>query len=134
MPRKSKDGQKNGDYETGYGKPPKKYQFQKGVSGNSKGRPKGSRNFKTDFMEELQTTMEIKEGNKKYTITKQRALVKSMINGAIKGDPRTTDMVAKLTLSLDSSEEAGQGTSLTAEERDILLSYLQEEKNNVKKQ
>jgi len=31
-------------YDVGYGKPPKGGQFQKGQSGNPRGRPKGSRN------------------------------------------------------------------------------------------
>jgi hypothetical protein len=30
----------SGDYEVGYGKPPKSHQFRKGKSGNLKGRPK----------------------------------------------------------------------------------------------
>lgn len=32
------------EYEIGYGKPPKEYQFKKGQSGNKKGRPKNSKN------------------------------------------------------------------------------------------
>jgi hypothetical protein len=38
-------------YEVGYGKPPKRSRFRKGVSGNRKGRPKGKRNFVTVLTE-----------------------------------------------------------------------------------
>ena len=35
-----------GNHEVGYGKPPKHTRFKPGQSGNSKGRPKGVRNFR----------------------------------------------------------------------------------------
>ena len=44
------------DHDGGYGKPPRHSQFKKGQSGNSKGRPKGSRNFSTDLKETLEKT------------------------------------------------------------------------------
>ena len=41
------------DYEVGYRKPPKHTRFKPGQSGNLRGRPKGTKNLKTDLMEEL---------------------------------------------------------------------------------
>src|SRR5258708_33036230 len=36
-----------GDYEVGYGKPPRETRFANGQSGNPRGRPSGAKNFKT---------------------------------------------------------------------------------------
>ena len=36
------------DYEVGFGKPPKAYQFKRGQSGNPKGRPKKAKSGQTD--------------------------------------------------------------------------------------
>ncbi len=73
-------------YETGYGKPPKVNQFQPGRSGNPKGRPKGSQNFKTDLTEELYELVRITENGRTKLATKQRALIKTMYQKALKGD------------------------------------------------
>ena len=42
--------------EVGYRKPPKATQFKQGQSGNPHGRPKGTKNLKTDLIEELSST------------------------------------------------------------------------------
>jgi hypothetical protein len=42
-----------GDYEVGYGKPPRETRFAKGQSGNPRGRPSGAKNFATLLREAL---------------------------------------------------------------------------------
>ncbi|MEW9922579.1 DUF5681 domain-containing protein, partial [Marimonas sp. MJW-29] len=57
------------DYEVGYGKPPKSAQFKPGKSGNPKGRPKGSLDFKTHVQEMLSRQVTITDGGKRRRIS-----------------------------------------------------------------
>ncbi len=47
------DQTSTGGYDVGYRKPPKHTRFKPGQSGNPRGRPKGTKNLKTDLIEEL---------------------------------------------------------------------------------
>ena len=73
----------------GYKRPPRHRQFVPGQSGNSNGRPKGTRNFKTDLREELSESISIREGDRDISISKQRALIKRLVASAIDGDARS---------------------------------------------
>ena len=55
------------NYEVGYGKPPKDTQFQKGVSGNPRGRPKKSRDFDHELIRESESFMTINENGRPKT-------------------------------------------------------------------
>ena len=92
------------DYNVGYKKPPKHTQFQPGQSGNPNGRPKGTKNLRTDLEEELQTEITITEGGQPLTISKQRALVMSLLAKAIKGDVRSANTLIKLILKFQPDE------------------------------
>lgn len=86
----------NRKYEVGYGKPPKSGQFQKGQSGNPKGRPSGTKNLATDLQEELSTKILVKEGNSERAISKQRALIKALSTKALKGDVRAINTLIRM--------------------------------------
>jgi hypothetical protein len=49
------------DDQVGYGKPPKHSQFKKGQSGNSRGRPKGRKNYHTRFHDIMNETVIVHE-------------------------------------------------------------------------
>lgn len=78
----------NSNHRVGYGRPPKEHQFRPGQSGNPSGRPKGARSFDTDLRDELGEVISISDGNKTIEVTKQRAIIKTLLRMAISGDPR----------------------------------------------
>src|SRR4029453_4950945 len=88
------------DYGVGYKKPPKATQFPPGRSGNPKGRSKGTRNLKTDLTEELQERILLKEGGRPKQVSKQRAMLKSLMAKALQGDPRAATLIVSLVARL----------------------------------
>ena len=72
--------------EIGYGKPPKHTQFRKGVSGNPKGRPKGSRNLATVLARALREKVVVNENGRRRTVSKFDAAVAQLVNKSASGD------------------------------------------------
>ncbi len=106
-PLSSPEVEDSPDYEVGYKKPPGHSQFKAGQSGNPKGRPKGSKNLKTELAEELQELISIREGGARRTISKQRAMLKGLTAKAVQGDARAASLVLNLVLRLLSQDEDG---------------------------
>ena len=94
------------DYEVGFGKPPKQTQFKPGQSGNPRGRPKGTKNLKTDLMEELSEMIAVREGDRSQNVSKQRALVKTLMARALQGDARLATLLTSMMMRLT---ETGEG-------------------------
>jgi hypothetical protein len=84
--------------------PPKHTQFKKGSSGNPKGRPKGSRNLKTELAEELDELIEIREDGRVRRVSKQRAMIKGGVARAIQGDQRAFANILSLVLKVMGDE------------------------------
>ena len=84
--------------KVGYGKPPKATQFQKGISGNPKGRPKKARNFDSLLMKESESLIPVNENGRRTHISKQEALIKQLVNKAIAGNMHATRTYLKIYL------------------------------------
>jgi len=112
------------DDAIGYGRPPKHGQFKKGHSGNPKGRPKGTKNLKTDLAEELSEQILVREGAQSKRISKQRGMVKALLAKAIKGDTRAANTVLSIMYRLFEIEEADlSAANLPEEDRAILEAF-----------
>ena len=83
------EGKMGNEGEVGFGKPPVHSRFRKGCSGNSKGRPKGTKNLRTDLSEVLQERITVTEGDRKVRMSKQRAVFKTLVAKTLKGDSRS---------------------------------------------
>jgi hypothetical protein len=77
------------DYEVGYGKPPKDTRFQKGISGNPKGRPKKCLDFYDELITESKSLMTINENGQRKRISKLQGIVKQLTNKAVSGNVPT---------------------------------------------
>ena len=84
---------KDGNYEIGYGKPPRKTQFQKGKSGNPRGRPRGSRNSSTLMKKALSDKVAVRENGRTRTISKLQAIITQTVNKAATGDHRAREFL-----------------------------------------
>ena len=76
------------DKSVGYRNPPVGTRFKKGVSGNPKGRPKGSLNLAAMFTKTLRERVVINEHGRRRTVTKLEAALKQLVNKAASGDLR----------------------------------------------
>jgi Family of unknown function (DUF5681) len=78
------------EYEVGYGKPPRASRFQKGTSGNPKGRPRGSKNLASIVMRESRRRVRVNGPRGPRTITKLEAVVMQLGSKAALGEARAT--------------------------------------------
>lgn len=88
----------------GYGSPPQATRFKKGVSGNPKGRPKGSLNVATVFTKTLRERVVINEHGHRKTVTKLEAALKQLVNKAASGDLRALAQLVVLAQDAEAKQ------------------------------
>jgi Family of unknown function (DUF5681) len=121
MAQQTDDGQK-----VGYRCPPESARWRKGQSGNPNGRPKKPANFADDLLSELAEFIQVTEGGKVRRITKQRALIKALTAGGIKGNARAASLlISWLARVIEGGPEGHALAEIDAKDRKIVEDYLE---------
>ena len=107
---------------SGYRKPPKHTQWRRGQSGNPKGRKKGSRNFKTDVNELLNSMVSVVRDGKPAKMSAQRAVLERLYDKALNGDSRALIQLIRLAQEQSDTEPSRVERS-SANDQQILEIY-----------
>lgn len=87
---------RKGDYDVGYGRPPKQHQFMAGTSGNPKGRPPKSRNAGKVLHDKLFERVTISQNGKRTRMTFMEVIAIQLRKKALEGDARAMDQLIRL--------------------------------------
>ena len=109
------------DESAGYKKPPKAGQFKPGQSGNPKGRPKGSRNLKTDLNNLMKKRITIREGGKARSTSALEAVLLSLFGSATRGDVRASTTLINTVMKLNPDTKDDSGSSNISESDEELI-------------
>lgn len=85
------------EYEVGYGRPPRHTRFEKGQSGNYRGRPRGAKNMATHLKEALRERVVINENGRRKRVTKMDVVSRRLVNKAAEGDLRFIQILVALS-------------------------------------
>jgi hypothetical protein len=83
-------------YRVGFGKPPKHTQFEKGRSGNPKGRPKRSNNITALILKTFNRRITASGPGGPRSMTKIEALILRIVNQAVNGDLKSAREALRL--------------------------------------
>jgi hypothetical protein len=111
------------EYKVGFRKPPKATQFKRGKSGNPKGRPNGSRNLATDLAAELGEQITVREDGRQRRVSKQRALIKSLMAKSLQGDVRASAAIIALYVRVITESPEDQNEPIDSNEMQILRRF-----------
>jgi hypothetical protein len=126
--------------KVGYGKPPKQTRFQPGRSGNPKGRAPRGGNFDADLLAELREEYLVRDNGVDRKLTKQRALINTIVTAAIRGNMRAASTIFAFCARSSSAqiapatEPAGDTEPTDLDQLEILEAFVERERQRHERQ
>jgi hypothetical protein len=115
-------------YEVGYGKPPTSTQFQKGVSGNPKGRPKKALDLDHELLRESRASITLNENGSRRRISKHEAAIKQLLNKAMGGNiPALRTYFDRYQIASEKVAQLEAAQAKEAERRSDIRNWTDEE-------
>ena len=109
---------KDGEYEVGYGKPPRETRFVKGRSGNPRGRPPGAKSFSALLSDKLNEPVIVAENGGRRKISKREAIVTQLANRAAAADFRAIKILLDIVRDIERQTEPGSRETAELSEAD----------------
>jgi len=113
-------------YDVGYKKPPKATQFQKGNSGNPRGRPKGGRNLASLAKRVSDRKITIQENGRTRRISAGEAVLMKIFNKALAGDAPSQRLALSLLTTAQSDGALAPTLFQSDGDRALLRQALEE--------
>jgi len=110
--------------DVGFGKPPKHTRFKKGMSGNPKGRPRGSRNLATVLASALREKVVVNENGRRRTMSKLDAAVAQLVNKSASGDLVALRQLVALAGSVENQTSDSPEKTLTEADSKVMQNVL----------
>jgi hypothetical protein len=104
-----------GDYEVGYGKPPRHTRFEPGRSGNPRGRPPGARNMKTLLSRALNELVVVTEPGGRRKVSKREAIVTQLVNRSAKADYKAIQILLGMLRDIEGDTDPHPSDTAFAE-------------------
>jgi hypothetical protein len=118
------DDDKRHSYKVGFKKPPEHTRFRPGQSGNPRGRPTGSKNYRTIVGEVMNRKMRVKENGKLRNLSRGKIIITQLANEAMKGKPRQSEILLRLWQDYETAKSGETTGTLSPEQRDSLVKEL----------
>ena len=110
---------KGAGQKVGRGNPPQHTQFRKGISGNPKGRPKGSKNLSTLIMEAARDHVTATVGGRTRKISKIQATTMQLATKAAGGDHAAMGKLLDWIDEIESRDAAVKPSQFPLSEADL---------------
>ena len=115
------------DHKVGYKKPPLHTRFQKGQSGNPRGRPRGSKNLSTLLTDALNEPVVVTEDGKRRKISKRELGVRQLVNKFAMAEAQATKILLGLIQERDrlAAEASAERPSFGEADKKVIQNLLQ---------